>query len=63
MDFKVAGNAEGITTFQLDIKSEYLTTDVLEVALYQARRGRLHILKLMDEHLKVAKPLKPSIPK
>lgn len=44
MDFKVAGDATGITTFQLDIKSEGLTLATLESALMQAKRGRLHIL-------------------
>ncbi|CAN0128249.1 unnamed protein product, partial [Discosporangium mesarthrocarpum] len=45
MDFKVAGDIEaGITTFQLDIKCEGLTTNLLRRALNQAREGRLHIL-------------------
>ncbi len=35
MDFKVAGNEEGISTFQLDIKNEGLTVDILTKALYQ----------------------------
>jgi polyribonucleotide nucleotidyltransferase len=36
---KVAGNESGITTFQLDIKSEGLTLEILSDALYQAKRG------------------------
>ena len=35
MDFKIAGNETGITTFQLDIKSEGLTLQILSDALLQ----------------------------
>jgi polyribonucleotide nucleotidyltransferase len=51
MDFKVAGNREGITTFQLDIKCEGLTLETMKRALDQARIGRLHILDEMDKAL------------
>jgi len=51
MDFKVAGNKEGITTFQLDIKCEGLSLSTMERALEQARLGRLHILEQMDLEL------------
>ena len=34
MDFKVAGNETGITTFQLDIKSEGLTLGKLFISIY-----------------------------
>lgn len=51
MDFKVAGDREGITTFQLDIKCEGLTLETMERALEQAREGRLHILDEMDKVL------------
>jgi polyribonucleotide nucleotidyltransferase len=44
MDFKVAGTAEGVTAVQMDNKIGSLPRDVLERALAQARRGRLHIL-------------------
>jgi polyribonucleotide nucleotidyltransferase len=40
MDFKVAGDRQGITTFQLDIKCEGLTLETMERALEQARVGR-----------------------
>ncbi len=49
MDFKVAGTTEGITAFQLDIKIEGITTEIMRVALEQAREGRLHILGIMNE--------------
>jgi polyribonucleotide nucleotidyltransferase len=47
MDFKVAGDAEGITAFQLDIKVEGITTEIIQVALIQAKAGRVHILNKM----------------
>ena len=49
MDFKVAGNATGITAFQLDIKIEGITHQIMQVALAQAKQGRLHILSKMQE--------------
>ncbi len=49
MDFKVAGTAEGITAFQLDIKIEGITPEIMKVALAQAKEGRLHILSKMNE--------------
>lgn len=64
MDFKVAGNREGITTFQLDIKCEGLTLETMEMALEQARNGRLHILGEMEKALKEPRPHLPStVPK
>jgi polyribonucleotide nucleotidyltransferase len=51
MDFKVAGTAEGITALQMDIKVGGITHEVMEKALDQARRGRLHILEKMREAL------------
>jgi polyribonucleotide nucleotidyltransferase len=51
MDFKVAGNREGITTFQLDIKCEGLMLKTMKRALDQARVGRLHILDEMEKAL------------
>eukprot|EP00271_Cylindrocystis_brebissonii_P018477 TRINITY_DN5251_c0_g1_i1.p1 TRINITY_DN5251_c0_g1~~TRINITY_DN5251_c0_g1_i1.p1 ORF type:complete len:1081 (+),score=191.83 TRINITY_DN5251_c0_g1_i1:439-3681(+) len=47
MDFKVAGSAEGVTAFQMDIKVEGITIDVMERALAQAREARCHILAEM----------------
>jgi polyribonucleotide nucleotidyltransferase len=51
MDFKVAGTADGITALQMDIKVGGITTEVMQKALEQARRGRLHILEKMREAL------------
>jgi polyribonucleotide nucleotidyltransferase len=49
MDFKVAGTQEGITAVQMDIKGPGVTRDLLRQVLYQAKEGRLHILKKMRE--------------
>jgi len=49
MDFKVAGNREGISTFQLDIKCEGLTIETMTRALEQAKQGRMHILDEMEK--------------
>jgi polyribonucleotide nucleotidyltransferase len=47
MDFKVAGTADGITGFQMDIKIAGVDSQILSQALEQAREGRLHILEIM----------------
>ena len=47
MDFKVAGTEEGITALQMDIKIQGITKEIMQVALDQARHGRLHILEKM----------------
>ena len=49
MDFKVAGTDEGITAFQMDIKIHGISFEIMENALQQAKEGRLHILKVMNE--------------
>lgn len=49
MDFKVAGSSAGITAFQLDIKVEGITHHIMQVALAQAKQGRIHILNKMLE--------------
>jgi polyribonucleotide nucleotidyltransferase len=51
MDFKVAGTADGITGFQMDIKIKGVPFQVLRSALEQAREGRLHILGEMNKVL------------
>lgn len=47
MDFKVAGNANGITAMQMDIKISDISIEILKEALYQAREARLQILEKM----------------
>jgi polyribonucleotide nucleotidyltransferase len=54
MDFKVAGTEEGITGFQMDIKIAGVSPEIMRKALDQAKRGRLHILSIMNRT--IAKP-------
>ena len=49
MDFKVAGTGNGITALQMDIKIQGITKEIMQVALAQAREGRLHILDKMRD--------------
>jgi polyribonucleotide nucleotidyltransferase len=51
MDFKVAGTRDGVTALQMDIKVEGVTAEIMQVALDQAREGRLHILAQMNQVL------------
>jgi polyribonucleotide nucleotidyltransferase len=51
MDFKVAGTTEGITAIQMDIKTTGVSREIMAQALEQARQGRLHILKCMEDIL------------
>lgn len=51
MDFKVAGTADGVTALQMDIKIDGITKEILEIALAQAKEGRLHILGIMEKAL------------
>lgn len=53
MDFKVAGGKDGITALQMDIKIQGITKEIMEVALEQAKEGRLFILGEMDKALSV----------
>lgn len=56
MDFKVAGSENGITGFQMDIKIQGISYEIMEKALAQAKAGRLHILKIMNEAISQPKP-------
>ena len=47
MDFKVTGTADGITALQMDIKISGINAMILQEALEQAKKGRLHILDVM----------------
>ncbi|NIY74971.1 polyribonucleotide nucleotidyltransferase [Thalassospira sp. HF15] len=55
MDFKVAGTENGITSLQMDIKITSVTADIMQIALKQARDGRLHILGEMSKALPEAR--------
>ena len=49
MDFKVAGTVDGINALQMDIKIDGITREIMEIALGQAKDGRLHILGEMNK--------------
>jgi polyribonucleotide nucleotidyltransferase len=49
MDFKVAGDGEGMSAFQMDIKVEGISLPVMRTALARAREGLIHILGEMDK--------------
>lgn len=65
MDFKVTGTEQGITAIQMDIKYKGgLSRDIFEVALAQAKQGRLHILGEMKKVMTApASELSPLVPK
>jgi polyribonucleotide nucleotidyltransferase len=64
MDFKVTGTKDGICGCQMDIKIDGLSFDVLKEALYQAKRGRLHILNAMESCIPAPRAeLKPHTPR
>ncbi len=56
MDFKVAGSSDGVTALQMDIKIEGITREIMQVALEQARKARLHILGEMAKVITTARP-------
>lgn len=49
MDFKVAGTKNGITALQMDIKVDGISEEILQTALEQAKKARLHILSIMND--------------
>jgi polyribonucleotide nucleotidyltransferase len=64
MDFKVTGTRKGVCALQMDIKLKGLSRNILEEALEQAKRGRLHILDKMAEALESPRDeLNPHAPR
>ena len=64
MDFKVSGSDAGITSLQMDIKITSITPEIMQIALDQARDGRIHILGEMSKALTSAREvLADSAPK
>jgi polyribonucleotide nucleotidyltransferase len=49
MDFKVTGTSDGITALQMDIKVAGINAMILQEALEQAKKGRMHILDIMEK--------------
>jgi polyribonucleotide nucleotidyltransferase len=56
MDFKVAGSDRGITALQMDIKINGITKEIMQVALSQAKEGRMHILGIMKQAMPSVRP-------
>lgn len=64
MDFKVAGTEAGITAFQMDCKIGGISRQILETAIEQARKGRMHILgKIKEAMPAVSEQLSPFAPR
>jgi len=56
MDLKIAGTADGITAFQMDIKVEGIPIETLREAFDRAREGRLHVLEVMNATISQPRP-------
>jgi polyribonucleotide nucleotidyltransferase len=64
MDFKVTGTSEGVTAFQMDTKIGGISFEVMMSALERARKGRMHILNLMNQALPAPrKEMSPYAPR
>lgn len=63
MDFKVAGTANGVTALQMDIKIQGITKEIMQIALDQAKEGRMHILGLMKEAVEGPQELSEFAPR
>jgi polyribonucleotide nucleotidyltransferase len=65
MDFKVTGTEDGITALQMDIKVSGINAAILQEALEQAKKGRMHILDKMAEAIEAPRedisPFAPRI--
>ncbi len=63
LDFKVAGTAKGVTAIQMDIKITGITPQIIEDAIGQALKGRLHILGEMAKTISTPRDgFKPGVP-
>lgn len=60
MDFKVSGTKDAVTAIQMDIKIEGVTEEIMKKALEQAKKGRIHILGVMEKA--IAEPRKEQSP-
>lgn len=64
MDFKVTGTSEGVTALQMDIKVAGINAMILQEALEQARKGRMHILEKMQQAIdKPREDISPFAPR
>jgi polyribonucleotide nucleotidyltransferase len=63
MDFKVAGTSKGVNALQMDIKIEGITSEIMEIALAQAKDARFHILGEMNQVISQANEANANAPK
>lgn len=63
MDFKITGDQQGISAFQMDIKVEGITVEIMRHALMQAKEGRIHILQKMLEACPAPKQMSKHAPR
>lgn len=49
MDFKVAGTRDGVTALQMDIKTDGITSEIMQNALTDAHAARIHLLNVMQK--------------
>jgi polyribonucleotide nucleotidyltransferase len=64
MDFKVTGTEDGITALQMDIKVSGINAMILQEALEQAKKGRVHILgKMMEAIDRPREDISPYAPR
>ncbi len=64
MDFKVAGTEQGITALQMDIKIRGITTEIMRIALAQAKDARHFILgKILEVIPRPNADLKTHVPR
>lgn len=64
MDFKVAGTENGITAFQMDIKVQGISIDLMVQAMQQAHDARLKVLEVMNRTISKARDsISPHAPK
>lgn len=55
MDFKLTGDEEGTTAFQMDIKIDGISLEIIRAILLQAKEGKIHILRHMLQILPSSK--------
>lgn len=64
MDFKVTGTSKGICGCQMDIKVHGLSFETMSRALEQAKKGRLHILNILNDTISTPRAdYKPHAPR
>ncbi len=56
MDFKVTGTEDGICAYQMDIKIQGISIEIMKKALEQAKQGRKHILGIMNATISKPRP-------